>query len=379
VRGPLEGVKIIELGGIGPVPYGSMVLAEAGASVLRIARHDQPPGPPADFSVRSRPTIGVDLKAPAGVALVLDLVEQADALVEGFRPGVAERMGLGPEACQARNPRLVYGRMTGWGQEGPWAQAAGHDINYIATAGALWPIGPAGAPPEPPLNLVGDFGGGGMLLAFGVAAGLLQAERSGRGPVVDAAMVDGVASQLTLLFAMRAMGVWQDERGGNLLDSGAPFYGVYEAKDGGYVAVGAIEPKFYAELLAGLGLSGEELPRQMDRAAWPAMRERFAAVFATRTRDQWSETFAGTDACVTAVLAPAEAPGHPHVAARQTYVDVDGAVQPNAAPRFDGAAGAVRPGHALGGEEADRAVEAFGVPAATVAARRSAGAFGPPG
>ena len=300
MSGPLSGVRVVELGGIGPVPYASMLLAEAGAEVLRITRPDSPAGrgsAGSDLLLRSRASIGVDLKTAGGVGLVLDLVERADALVEGFRPGVAERMGLGPLECRTRNPRLVYGRMTGWGQEGPWSAAAGHDINYIAIAGALWPLGREGDRPVPPLNLIGDFGGGGMLLAFGVVSALFEAGRSGNGQVVDAAMLDGAASLITMLFSLRALGAWQDQRGVNLLDTGAHFYEVYETADGGYFAVGAIEPPFYAALLKGLGLKGEELPHQMDRTHWVEMKQRFASIFASKSRDEWSAVFEGLDAC----------------------------------------------------------------------------------
>ena len=288
MSGPLESVRVVELAGIGPGPYTCMLLADAGADVIRIDRATgSPPATAAephwDLLNRSRPSVAVDLKHPEGVRLVLDLVEQADGLVEGWRPGVAERLGIGPAQCMERNPRLVYGRMTGWGQDGPLATAAGHDINYIALAGALWPIGRVGERPVPPLNLVGDFGGGGMLLAFGMCAALLEARASGRGQVVDAAMVDGAASLMTMTFAFRRLGLWTEGRGVNVLDTGAPFYEVYDTADGKWFSVGAIEPQFYAELLKVLGLDAEPLPAQNDREQWPAMKERFAAVFRTRT------------------------------------------------------------------------------------------------
>ncbi len=378
MSGPLSGVRVIELGGIGPVPYGSMLLAEAGAEVLRVTRQEaaagQGRGGP-DLLLRSRPSVGVDLKSERGVSLVLDLVERADALVEGFRPGVTERMGLGPTECHARNERLVYGRMTGWGQNGPWANSAGHDINYIATAGALWPIGRQGERPTPPLNLVGDFGGGGMMLAFGVAAALVEAGRTGKGQVVDAAMVDGAASLTTMLYAHRAMGLWQDERGSNMLDTGAHFYEVYETADGRYFAVGAIEPQFYAALLKGLGLDTENLPGQLDRAHWPEMKERFAALFHTKTRDEWAAVFDGTDACATPVLAPVEAYRHHHVAARRTFLEMDGYLQPAPAPRFDRTPGEAVPGSYLTGEDADRLLGSWGVAPATLKGLREAGAL----
>jgi alpha-methylacyl-CoA racemase len=326
--GPLHGIRVLEIASLAPAPFGCMILADLGAEVLRVDRTSGGGlGPPLG---RGRRSVAVDLKHPDGPAAVLRLVESADVLVEGFRPGVAERIGIGPQPCLARNPRLVYARMTGWGQDGPLAPRAGHDINYIAVAGALEPIGRAGERPVPPLNLVGDFGGGGMLLAVGVLAALVERERSGAGQVVDAAMVDGAALLTTFLHGMRNGGMWSHPRGENLLDGGAPFYDTYETADGRYVAVGAIEPQFYAALLAGLGLAGEELPAQQDRSGWPVLRERFAAVFACRTRDEWASLFADTDACVTPVLAPDEAAAHPHNAARGVFVD--GAPAP--APRF---------------------------------------------
>jgi alpha-methylacyl-CoA racemase len=378
MSGPLAGVKIVELGGIGPAPYASMLLAEAGAEVLRITRPMSPAGlgtEGAELLLRSRASIGVDLKTELGVRLVLDLVERADALVEGFRPGVTERMGLGPAECHARNPRLVYGRMTGWGQSGPWSGSAGHDINYISIAGALWPIGRTGERPVPPLNLVGDFGGGGMLLAFGVVSALWEAGRSGTGQVVDAAMMDGAASLVTMLFSFRAAGVWKDERGVNILDTGAHFYEVYETADGGYFAVGAIEAQFYAALLKGLGLDGEELPHQMDRTHWVAMKERFASIFASKTRDEWAEVFAGLDACATPVLSPGEAPAHPHVAERRTYVEIEGVVQPAPAPRFGRTQGEATAGTYLIGDDADAVLESWGVDASTLPALRESGSL----
>jgi alpha-methylacyl-CoA racemase len=378
MSGPLSGVKIVELGGIGPVPYASMLLAEAGAEVLRITRPAAPGGlgtVGSDLLLRSRASVGVDLKTEGGVNLVLDLVERADALVEGFRPGVAERMGLGPAECHGRNARLVYGRMTGWGQGGPWSGAAGHDINYIAIAGALWPIGRAGDRPVPPLNLVGDFGGGGMLLAFGVVSALWEAGRSGTGQVVDAAMMDGAASLATMLFSHRAAGMWEDRRGVNILDTGAHFYEVYETADGGYFAVGAIEAPFYAALLKGLGLDGEELPHQMDRAHWVEMKERFAAIFATKTRDEWVAAFDGLDACATPVLSPGEAPGHPHVAARRTYVEIDGVLQPAPAPRFDRTQGEATAGRYVTGQDADAVLQSWGLETPELAALREGGSL----
>jgi alpha-methylacyl-CoA racemase len=343
--GPLKGVKVIELAGIGPGPFCGMMLADMGAEVLRIDRAQNVPGAErrktsGDVLGRGRRSIGVDLKHPKGVETVLRLVEQADVLFEGFRPGVVERLGLGPELCLARNPRLVYGRMTGWGQDGPLAQAAGHDINYIALAGALDAIGRAGEAPLPPLNLVGDFGGGGMLLAFGILAALVERGTSGKGQVIDAAMVDGAAVLMAIFHGMRASGFWSDERGTNLLDTGAHFYDVYETADGKYVSIGSIEPQFYAELLRLSGLEGEKLPAQMDRSRWPELKERVAKMIKTRTRDEWCETMEGTDVCFAPVLSMAEAPQHPHNRARGTFTGPPD--QPAPGPRFSNHAVGVR-------------------------------------
>jgi alpha-methylacyl-CoA racemase len=335
----LAGVRFVEFAGIGPLPFAAMVLADLGAEGIRL---ESPiPGlfagdPRRAPTNRGRASVAVDLKHPDGVAAALRLVDGADVLLEGFRPGVMERLGLGPDVCLDRNPRLVYGRMTGWGQDGPLAPRAGHDLTYLAVAGALAHMARVGQPPTPPLNLVADYGGGGMLLVAGVLAGLIQAGRSGRGQVVDAAMVDGVALLMAMLHGLAAQGLWQGEPGTNLLDSGAPFYDVYRVRDGGYVAVGALEPQFYARLLEGLGLTGEDLPDQYDVAGWPVLRRRFAEVFATRDRDEWAALFAGSDACVAPVLTMAEAPRYEHLAARGTFVDVDGVAWPAPAPRFSG-------------------------------------------
>jgi alpha-methylacyl-CoA racemase len=339
VSGPLAGVRVVELAGIGPGPFAAMVLADMGADVLRIERASSvgaspPDGPSWDLLNRGKRSLGVDLKHPEGVELVLRLAEAAEVLVEGFRPGVVERLGVGPQACPARNRRLVYGRMTGWGQEGPMAERAGHDIDYIALAGALDPIGRAGERPLPPLNLIGDFGGGGMLLAFGVVCALVEAARSGQGQVVDAAMVDGAALLTTFIWGLRGLGVWTPDRGTNLLDTGAPFYEVYETADGGHVAVGALEPEFYAQLLEVMELDPASLPAQMDRGSWPATKDRFAAVFRSRTRDEWVARAEGRDACLAPVHPMSEAPSDPHLAARSTFVEVAGVVQPGPAPRF---------------------------------------------
>ncbi len=337
--GPLNGYRIIEFAGLGPGPYGAMLLADLGADVVRIDRAGNvvggdPAAPPGDVLARGRRSVGVDLKNPDGVEAVLDLGASADALVEGFRPGVMERLGLGPDVCMERNPKLVYARMTGWGQDGPYAPTAGHDINYIALAGALEPMGRAGQQPTPPINLIGDFGGGGMMLAMGVCATLLETSRSGQGQVIDAAMVDGAASLMAMTWSFRAMGLWNDERGTNMLDTGAHFYDIYECADGRYVSVGCIEPQFYARFLEGVGLAGADLPDQWDKERWPVLRERFAAVLRTRTRDEWAEVFADTDACVTPVLSMAEAADHPHVRARGSVVRDGDVVYPGPAPRF---------------------------------------------
>src|SRR6185437_3749927 len=335
--GPLDGVRVIEIASLAPAPFGCMILSDLGGDVLRVERPEScAPGrpEPVDPLTRGRRSIGLNLKDATGIELLLKLLERSDVLVEGFRPGVTERLGFGPDVCAERNPRLIYARMTGWGQDGPLAPTAGHDIDYIGISGALHPIGRAGERPVPPLNLVGDFGGGGMLLAIGVLAALVERQGSGRGQVVDAAMVDGSALLTSFIYGLRARGAWRDERGVNLLDGGAPFYDTYATADGKFVAVGALEPQFYAALLKGLGLEGTDLPGQMDMASWPALREKFAAAFATRGRDEWAQVFAGTDACVAPVLSPAEAPSHPHNAARGTFTDVGGLTQPAPAPRF---------------------------------------------
>ena len=336
--GPLDGVRVIEIASLAPAPFGCMVLSDLGADVLRVDRVTAPGHPVVqpqkDPLVRGRRSIQLNLKDPAGAGVLLRLLARADVLVEGYRPGVAERLGFGPEVCLERNPRLVYARMTGWGQDGPLAPSAGHDIDYLAVAGTLHPIGRAGERPVPPLNLVADFGGGGMLLAVGVLAALLERERSGRGQVVDAAMVDGAALLATFIHGLRAAGAWRDERGSNLLDGGAPFYDTYETADGRYVAVGALEHRFYTELLGRLGLGEAGLPAQLDPAGWPVLRERLRAVFAQRTQAEWMAVFDGSDACVAPVLSMAEAPGHPHNAARGTFVEVGGVGQPAPAPRF---------------------------------------------
>ena len=379
MSGPLRGIRVLEVAGIGPGPFAAMVLADMGADVLRIDRAGSVRGgdrgrPSGDLLNRGRRSVGVDLKHPEGVATVLRLVERADVLLEGFRPGVMERLGLGPDVCLARNARLVFGRMTGFGQEGPLAHAAGHDINYIALAGALAHIGRAGEKPLPPLNLVGDFGGGGMLLAFGVVAALVERATSGQGQVVDAAMVDGAALLMTMMHGFHQIGMWSDERGTNLLDTGAHFYDTYETADGKYVSVGSIEPQFYAELVRLAGLGGEELPGQMDRGQWPALRERLAKIFRTKTRDEWCAVMEGSDVCFAPVLTMAEAAEHPHNRARETFIEVAGRRQPAPAPRFSRTPGAVRRPPPHPGQDTDAALADWGLSAEELAKLRAAGA-----
>jgi alpha-methylacyl-CoA racemase len=332
--GALAGLRVVEFAGLAPAPFATMMLADHGAEVIRVDRL-RPTVPDPDLLGRGRATLAADLKDAEALESVRRLVDGADVLVEGFRPGVMERLGLAPAGCLERNPGLVYGRMTGWGQDGPLARAAGHDLNYIALSGALGAIGPADEPPTTPLNLVGDFGGGGLLLAFGILAALVERNRSGRGQVVDAAMIDGAALLTTHLHSMLAEGAWTGARGRNLLDGGAPFYRSYAAADGRYVSVGAIEPQFYAELLRGLELDAATLPDQHDEAEWPRMHALLAERFAQRTRDEWTQLFGAGDACVHPVLDPTEAGDGQHARDRGTFVTVDGIRQPAPAPRFD--------------------------------------------
>lgn len=333
--GPLENLKIVEFAGIGPGPMCGMLLADLGADVLRIeriqARQIRLRSP---ILNRSRRSVALDLKKPEGVETALTLLDQADALIEGFRPGVMERLGLGPDVCLARNPKLVYGRMTGWGQDGPLAHAAGHDINYIALTGALNAIGPRDGPPSPPLNLVGDFGGGALYLAFGLVCGILESVHSGKGQVLDVAMVDGAASLMTSIYGSRSIGAWKDDRQSNQTDGGAHYYGAYETKDGNFISIAPIEPQFYAELLERLGLDAADLPEQLDRDHWPLLKTKLASLFKTKTRDEWCELLEGTDVCFAPVLSMAEAPEHAHMKARDAFVEVEGVVQPAPAPRF---------------------------------------------
>lgn len=342
MAGPLTGVRVVEMVGIGPCPFAAMMLADMGAEVIRIDRKAGPGedspypvlGTRHDVMARGRRSIALDLKKPAGRLAALGLIDRADVLLEGFRPGVMERLGLGPDVCLQRNPKLVYGRITGWGQDGPLAQAAGHDINYVALSGMLHAMGRAGSPPAPPLNLVGDFGGGGMMLAFGVVCAVVAARQSGQGQVVDAAMTDGAALLGAMTYGLRGFGAWSDKREANLLDGGAPFYDSYACRDGKFIAIGAIEPQFFARLLALTGTVDEAFTKRWSKAHWPELKARFAALFMTRTREEWCRLLEGTDVCFAPVLDMAEAPRHPHNAARKTFVEIDGVTQPAPAPRF---------------------------------------------
>jgi alpha-methylacyl-CoA racemase len=363
--GPLAGVRVIELAGIGPGPFCAMMLADSGATVLRIDRPGPGPGPAPDrpereFLNRGRQSVVLDLKHPQAVDALLRLVDVADVLLEGFRPGVTDRIGVGPEVCLRRNPRLVYARMTGWGQHGPLADTVGHDIGYIARTGALHALGRAGGPPQFPANLLGDFGGGGMVMAYGICAALVERATSGRGQVVDTAIVDGVASLLAMPLMMMAQGWWRDERGVNLLDGGVPWYDVYETADGQWVAVGALEPRFYADLVDGLGLT--DPPDRADPRNWPQLRELLAGRFKDRTREEWTVTFAGTDACVEPVLSLTEAAADEHLTARQTYVTRDGFIQPAPSPRFSRTPGELPDPAPVPGQHTLEALTAWGLP-----------------
>ena len=370
--GPLEGVKVVEIASIGPGPWCAMMLSDMGAEVIRVDRADHvrehaSGQRPFDFvNRRGRRSVGVDLKHRDGAEVVLRLAERADALIEGSRPGVAERLGIGPDQCLARNPRLVYGRMTGWGQQGPLSQAPGHDLNYLALTGLLHAIGPAQGRPVPPLNLVGDYGGGGMLLAFGIMAGLWEASRSGRGQVVDAAMVDGASLLGSIFHGLRQSGMWHDRRESNRLDGGAPFYGTYETSDGRWVAVAANEPKFYGVLVEALGFSLDELPPQLDQDTWPGVKERFAAIFRTRSREEWVKLLQPLETCFSPVLTLDEALGHEHNAARSAFVPVDGVLQAAPAPRFGRTPGAVAGPAARPGEHTEEALRDWGFPPAEI-------------
>jgi alpha-methylacyl-CoA racemase len=379
--GPLRGVKVVEFAGIGPGPFCGMLLSDLGAEVVRI---DRPGGasplsvffpPTQDVLCRGRRSVALDLKHPQAVEAALALLEHADILLEGYRPGVMERLGLGPEVCLQRNPRLVYGRMTGWGQTGPLASAAGHDLDYIALSGALHAIGRAGGGPVPPLNLVGDFGGGGMMLGFGVLAALLEARSSGQGQVVDAAMSDGAALLMASLYGLKAAGGWKPERGTNLLDGGAPFYDTYQCADGKWLAVGPIEPQFFARLVAALELDPGLCQSQFDEAAWPRARELLGAAFRTRARDAWMERLQGVDACVAPVLDLDEAPRHPHHQARRTFLELGGVVQPAPAPRFSRTEAVVQGPPPEPGADTEAVLSDWGFSLERIAALRASGAI----
>jgi alpha-methylacyl-CoA racemase len=370
MAGPLTGYRIIEIAGIGPGPFAAMMLADMGAEVIRVERAQSVRGPAPDtphFDVmlRGRRNIAIDLKNPDGVATLLDLVERADALIEGFRPGVMERLGIGPDVCLARNPKLVFGRMTGWGQEGMYAQAAGHDINYISLAGALAHFGRKDEAPVPPLNMVGDFGGGGMFLAYGVVCALLEAQRSGQGQVVDTAMVDGAAVLMSMFWAFKSAGIFNENaRGTNLLDTGAHFYDVFECADGKYVSLGSIEPQFYAELMRLTGLDGDpEFAKQMDQSQWPHLKDRLREVMKSKTRDEWCSIMEATDVCFAPVLTMSEAAAHPHNVERKTFIEVGGVQQPAPAPRYSRTTAEVVSAPAHPGQHSKEILTDWGVPA----------------
>jgi len=381
MAGPLSGIRIVELAGIGPGPFAAMMLADMGADIIRVERAQAVRGPAPeqpyfDVMQRGRRNVALDLKHPDGVATLMDLLAAADGMIEGFRPGVIERLGLGPDVCLERNPKLVIGRMTGWGQDGPMAHAAGHDINYISLAGALAHFARAGERPVPPINLVGDFGGGGMLLAFGMVCGLLEAQRSGQGQVIDAAMVDGAALLMSMFWSFSAIGAHnEDAPGTNLLDTGAHFYDVYETKDQRYVSLGSIEPQFYAELLQRLGLSDDpDFQAQNDKTRWPRLKERLAAIIATKTRDEWVAELEGTDVCFAPVLKMSDAAKHPHNVARGTFIDVAGQVQPAPAPRFSRTAATVDIPPAHPGQHTREVLTDWGISAERIEALLASGA-----
>ncbi len=373
-QGPLSGLKVLEFAGIGPGPFCGMLLSDLGADVVRIDRKGPGRAAKTDITARGRKSVALDLKSPAAVEGCLKLMETADAVFEGFRPGVMERLGLGPDVALARNPKLVFGRMTGWGQTGPYAQAAGHDMNYIAISGALGAIGTA-EKPIPPLNLVGDFGGGALYLAFGLLAGVIHARATGQGQVIDCAMSDGAASLMAMFYGFKAAGAWSDTRRSNLLDGGAHFYDTYQCADGEWIAIGSIEPQFYALLLEKTGIDDPAFKAQMDRAQWPSLREKLAAAIVGKTRDEWCEIMAGTDVCFGPVLSLDEAPRHVHNVARQTFVEIDGVIQPAPAPRFSATPGAIAgPPPAIGAHNRT-ALESWGFSAADIGTLEGAGAI----
>ena len=386
MAGPLAGVKVVEMVGLGPGPFCAMMLADMGATVVRIDRpraagdvdaRSDAAREEAGFNVtaRGRPSIALDLRKPGAVDLVLGLIAQADVLIEGFRPGVMERLGLGPDACLARRASLVYGRMTGWGQTGPLAKAAGHDLNYIALTGALHAMGRKGEPPSPPLNLVGDFGGGAMMLAFGVVCGVLEARASGKGQVVDCAMTDGAALLSAMMYGMKARGNWTNEREANMLDGGAPYYDTYACADGRFVSIGALEPQFHAELLSRCAIDDPAFAERLDRGRWPDLKSRMAAIMRTRSRDEWCAVLEGTDACFAPVLDWDEAPRHAHNLARETFIEIDGVVQPAPAPRFSRTIPAKPAAPEPAGLRSDEVLSSWGIDAAAISALRSSGAL----
>jgi alpha-methylacyl-CoA racemase len=380
MAGPLAGIRVVEMVGLGPCPFAAMMLADMGAEVIRIDRKTTPGadnpfpmlGTKFDVMARGRRSLALDLKQPAAKEVVLRLLDKADVVLEGFRPGVMERLGFGPDVCHARNPKLVYGRITGWGQHGPLAQSAGHDLNYIALTGMLHAMGRADTPPAPPLNLVGDFGGGGMMMAFGVVCAVLEARGSGKGQVVDAAMTDGAALLGAMLYGLRAFGSWSDGREANLLDGGAPFYDSYACADGKFITIGSLEPQFYALLLKLTGADDPVFRAQMDHHQWPQMKARFTALFKTRSRDAWCAVLEGTDVCFAPLLDMAEAPAHPHNQARGTFIEVDGVTQPAPAPRFSRSAPQVSAAASRPGADSDAVLADWGWSADAIAALRGA-------
>ena len=373
-QGPLSGLKIVEFAGIGPGPFCGMLLSDLGADVVRVDRKGPARGSPADVTARGRRSVALDLKQPQSIEACLKLMEQADGVIEGFRPGVMERLGLGPEVALARNPRLVYGRMTGWGQFGPYAKAAGHDMNYIAITGALDAIGTT-EKPVPPLNLVGDFGGGALYLAFGLLAGVIHARQSGEGQVIDCAMSDGAASLMAMFYGFKAGGMWNEGRRSNLLDGGAHFYDTYQCSDGGWISIGSIEPQFYLLLLEKTGITDPQFQHQMSQEEWPELHDKLAAVIATKTRDEWCALMDGTDVCFAPVLSMEEAPSHPHNAARQTFVEVAGVVQPAPAPRFSATPGKIQGPPPKIGADNDAALADWGFSVEMIADLKAAGAL----
>ena len=373
-QGPLSGLKVLEFAGIGPGPFCGMLLSDLGADVVRIDRKGASRSSPADVTARGRRSVALDLKSPAAVETCLKLMESADGLIEGFRPGVMERLGLGPDAALARNPRLVYGRMTGWGQTGPYAKAAGHDMNYIAITGALAAIGTEDKP-VPPLNLVGDFGGGALYLAFGLLAGVIHARQTGQGQVIDCAMSDGAASLMAMFYGFKAGGMWGEGRRSNLLDGGAHFYDTYQCADGKWISIGAIEPQFYLLLLEKTGITDPQFQHQMSRDEWPQLHDKLAAVIATKSRDEWCALMDGTDVCFAPVLTMDEAPAHPHNAARRTFVEVAGVTQPAPAPRFSATPGAIQGPPPKIGADNDGALADWGFSAEAIGALREQGAL----